>query len=269
MPDATPQDPTLREVASRYLASLSAGARQESQPEIHKFIRWYGGDRRVGELRGHDIAAYAESLGSSSSDGGRRLEPVRSFLTFAKKTGLTSVNLATHLRIRKGSAPPVPAAGGTSHREVHLTPEGRAALEAELEELHAKRPHIAEELRRAMADKDFRENAPLDAARDAQAHLEARIREVEATLRHAVAIDTGERRRSKAKLGSTVVLANLGTGAEVRYTLVGPDEASPAQGKISVVSPVGKALVDRQAGDEVEVAAPAGTVRFRIERIER
>ena len=269
MPDATPQDPTLWEAASRYLAGLSAESRQESQPEVHKFVRWYGADRPVGELRGHDVAAYAESFGSSAGDAGRRLEAVRSFLAFAKKAGLTPINLATHLRIRRGSAASAPPAGAAAAREVHLTAEGRAALEAELETLRARRPQVAEELRRAMADKDFRENAPLDAARDAQAHMEGRIRALETTLRHAVAIDSGASQRLKAELGSTLVLANLGSGAEVRYTLVGPDEASPAQGKISIVSPVGKALVDREAGDEVEVAAPAGRLRFRIERIER
>lgn len=266
MPEATPQDPTLWEAASRYLAGLSAEARQESQPELHKFVRWYGTDRRVGELRGHDVAAYAESFGSSSSDG-RRLGRVRSFLAFAKKAGLTSVNLATHLRIRKGSSAPGPASGAAA-QEVHLTAEGRAALEAELETLRAKRPGIAEELRLAMADKDFRENAPLDAARDAQGHLEGRIRDLEAALQHAVVIGSDTPQRLKAELGSTLVLARLGSGTQLRYTLVGPNEASPAQGKISVASPVGRALVDRKVGDEVEVAAPAGTLRFRIESIE-
>jgi transcription elongation factor GreA len=266
VPEATPQDPTLWEVASRYLAGLSAEDRQESQPELHKFVRWYGTDRRLGELRGHDVAAYAESFGSSTSDG-RRLKPVRSFLAFAKKAGLTSDNLATHLRIRKGSAASAPARTAPA-QEVHLTVEGRAALEAELETLRAKRPRIAEELRLAMADKDFRENAPLDAARDAQAHVEGRIRELEATLQHAVVIDSDTSQRLKAKLGGTLVLANVGSGTQVRYTLVGPNEANPAQGKISIASPVGRALVDRKVGDEVEVAAPAGTLRFRIESIE-
>ncbi len=267
MPEATPQDLTLWEVASRYLAGLSAEARQESQPELHKFVRWYGADRRVGELRGHDVAAYAETFGGSSSDG-RRLEPVRSFLAFARKAGLTSVNLATHLRIRKGSASAAPARAARAQQEVHITAEGRAALEAELEALRAKRPQIAEELRLAMADKDFRENAPLDAARDAQGYLEGRIRELEATLQHVVVIGSDMPQQPKARLGSTLVLARLGSGAQVRYTLVGPNEANPAQGKISVASPVGGALVDRKVGDEVEVAAPAGTLRFRIESIE-
>jgi transcription elongation factor GreA len=269
VPDTTPQDPTLWETASRYLASLSADARQESQPEVHKFVRWYGGDRRVGELRGPDVAAYAETFGSSSKDAARHLEPVRAFLTFAKKAGLTSTNLATHVRVRKSGVASAPSRSAVPRRQVRLTAEGRAALEEELETLRARRPQIAEELRLAMADKDFRENAPLDAARDAQAHVEGRIRELEATLHSAKIIESEASQRLKASLGSTLVLANLGSGTQVRYTLVGPDEASPAQGKISVVSPVGKALVDREAGEEVEVAAPAGKLRFRIERIER
>ena len=74
-----------------------------------------------------------------------------------------------------------------------MTLEGLANLEEELTELKGRRPVIAEELRAAMADKDFRENAPLDAARDAQAHLEARIRSIEDQLRHAVIIDPDQK----------------------------------------------------------------------------
>jgi transcription elongation factor GreA len=128
---------------------------------------------------------------------------------------------------------------------------------------------VAEELRLAMADKDFRENAPLDAARERQGLLEARIRELEATLKQAVIIaDASLRSNARVGVGSAVLLRNLKSGVELRYVLVSPSEVNPAEGKISIASPVGKALIERSAGEEVEVAAPAGKIRFRIESVE-
>lgn len=267
MVDASAGQVTLQELAARYLASLPAELRQRSQAEVQRFVRWYGADRAVGELRGHEVASYGETFGSSVADASQRIEVVRAFLTFARKERLTASNLATHLRLRKGAAPAA-AGSASAPRKVHLTAEGRAALEAELERLKAERPRITEALQRAMADKDFRENAPLDAVREQQGYLEARIREIEATLADAEILEEERARGAAAEMGSTLLLRNLGSGAEMRYTLVPPSEANPGQGKISVESPVGKALLGRTAGEEVEVTAPSSVLRFRIERVE-
>ena len=259
--------PALTEAASRYLATLPPQQRQESQPEVYRFVHWYGAERRTHELRGHDVSAYAEALGATAVDSSQRLEILRGFFAFVRKQGFTPTNLATHLRLRKTVTPA--AGGGGPIREVHLTADGHAALLADLNNLRSQRPRVAEELRRAMADKDFRENAPLDAAREHQAHLEARIREIEATLKHVVIIGSGPpRSNARIGVGSTVLLRNLRSGAEVRYILVSPSEVNPAERKISIASPVGKALMERSAGEEVDVKAPAGTLRFRIESVE-
>lgn len=259
--------PTLTEAASQYLAALPQNQRQDSQPEVYRFVRWYGADRRTAELRGHDVSAYAEALGASAVDAPQRLEVLRGFLSFVRKQKFTPTNLATHVRLRKTSAKAT--AGGAPLKEVHLTREGHTALQAELESLRAQRPRVADDLRKAMADKDFRENAPLDAAREHQAHLEARIREIEATLSHVVIVGSAPpASNARIGVGSSVVLRNLKSGAELRYVLVSPSEVNPADGKISIVSPVGKALMERSAGEEVEVKAPAGTIRFRIESVE-
>ena len=256
----------LSQVASQYLSTLSPEGRAEAQGEVLRFVRWYGADRPVGELRGHDVALYAESLGPATADILRRAETLRSFLAFAKKEGLTATNLASHLRLRK-SALSAEGAARPAPEQTQLTAGGHASLSAELESLKAQRPRIAEELRRAMVDKDFRENAPLDAMRDRQAHVEARIRELETILGQAEVLEGGTRPGAKARLGSTVIIRNLASGSAVRYTLVSPSEVSPNEGKISVVSPVGKALMDRAVGEEVKVSAPAGLLRFRIEEI--
>jgi transcription elongation factor GreA len=114
-----------------------------------------------------------------------------------------------------------------------------------------------------MQDKDFRENAPLDAARDEQAHLEARIREVEDRLHRAVIIDT-DAKAGRANVGSIVRVLNLESESEQTFHLVSPSEVDPANGKISIESPVGSAVKNQAPGDEVTVKAPAGTVRLRV-----
>ena len=257
---------SLSQAAALFLAALAPKVRQESQAEVYRFVRWYGADRLVGELRGHDVALYAESLGPATADVVRRAEALRSFLAFAKKEGLTTTNLATHLRLRKspqGAKGDAVAAATPSF----LTAEGHASLSVERESLKAQRPDIAEELRRAMLDKDFRENAPLDAARERQAHVEGRIRQLETILKHAEVLGGEAAPGAKTHLGSTVILRDLASGSAMRYMLVSPSEVNPAEGKISIASPVGKALLDRTVGEEGEISVPAGSLHLRFEEI--
>ncbi|MEE8386039.1 MAG: transcription elongation factor GreA [Dehalococcoidia bacterium] len=259
---------TLMEAARLYLAELADGERSAGQAEVQRFIRWYGADRPCGQLRGHDVANYAETLTGSVTDAPRRAEAVKKFLSFAKKAGYTTTNLGTHLRLRKTTASR-PAKRGPALQEVQLSEQEKEALTAELESLKAQRPGIAQDLKLAMEDKDFKENAPLDAARDHQGHVEGRIRRLEATLQQAVVVqDDPAPSGQEVEIGSTVVLRNLESGAETTYTLVRPGEVDAAQGRISFQSPMGQALLLHRAGDEVDVAAPSGTRRFRIESVE-
>jgi transcription elongation factor GreA len=262
------QNPTLREAAATYLAGLPPEERQGAQIDVNKFVRWYGTDRNMGEMTGHDVSGYAEGLGVTLTDAAAKLEPVRAFLVFARKKGFTATNMAVHLRPPKATKASKAQRRVVKEETISLTREGIIVLEAELEDLRARRPHIAAELQRAMADKDFRENAPLDAAREAQGHLEARIRELETTLRRAVVREEAKGPASVVVLGSTVLLRNLKSGAELKYTIVSPREVNPGQGRISIASPVGRALVRKQEGEEVEVEAPSGAIRFRIEKIQ-
>jgi len=262
------EDVSLMEASRRFLATLSDDERIASQAEVERFVRWCGADRMCGQLRAPEVANYADTLVGGVADPTRRAEMVKRFLNFAKKAGLTSSNLGTHLRLRKGGPTPAKAAR-PAPKQIELTREQRAAMDTELASLKAQRPRIIQDIARARADKDFRENAPLDAARQQQAYLEGRIRELEATLDHAV--EVGDQPRpsgDEAEIGSRVVLRNLGSGAETVYTLVRPADVNASQGRISYESPVGKALLRHRAGDEVEVSVPSGTLRFRIERVE-
>ena len=126
---------------------------------------------------------------------------------------------------------------------------------------------VREEIRKAMLDKDFRENSPLDAAKDKQGHIEARVRDIEAMLKRAVIVDD-KARTGRVRVGSTVRVKNAGSGKVTEYAIVGPTEANAAEGKISSVSPVGKALLDCVPGDEVEVSVPSGTVKLHVEAVQ-
>ncbi|MBM4452790.1 MAG: transcription elongation factor GreA, partial [Chloroflexi bacterium] len=152
-------------------------------------------------------------------------------------------------------------------KEAILTAKGRASLEAELAALKNERPLIAEELQKAAADKDFRENAPLEAAREHQGQLEARIRELEAILKAAKDMEEKQASDYEINIGDTVLLCELTSNEEVRYTLVDAREANPLDGKISTASPVGQALLGRNKGDKIEVRVPAGVITYEIKDI--
>lgn len=258
---------TLMEAARQYLAGLPSDQRIAQQAEVERFVRWCGADRTFDGLRGQEIANYADTLTGTLTDASHRADAVKSFLAFAKKAGFTSTNLSVHLRLRKTSL--LRATPRATMKEVQLSEQEHGALSAELEGLKARRPRIIQDIQRAMADKDFRENAPLDAARQQQSHVEGRIRTIEGILASAVIVKDERLAGSQlVDIGSTVHVRNLSSGTELSYTLVRPGEVSPAEGRISFQSPVGKALLEHRSGDEVEVETPSGTLRLQILRVE-
>lgn len=259
-------DTTLSEAADLFLSSVKGPSRQRAIAEIGRFVHWYGGEKRISQMSGHEVSLYAEVLGPAQNDTSKRADEVRAFLQFLKKKGIAETNLAPHLRLKKSSTK-ARTAQKAKVEAIELTADGISALETELKSLQDQRVGVREEIKRAMLDKDFRENAPLDAAKDKQGHLEARIREIEATLKHATVVD-GSKMGGKVKVGSRVMVKNLAKGAEQTFSIVGPTEANAADGKISSVSPVGKALLGGRVGDEVEVSVPAGSLKFKIEKID-
>jgi transcription elongation factor GreA len=257
----------LAEAATDFLASLPANERDECRQELNKFVRWCGSDRLLNELAAPEVANYAESIDGTSVNTTQRIAPVKAFLTYAKKKSFTQSNLSVHLRVKKVT----PRKGPQHHRPrpatLNMSEEGYRKLADELSSLKDERPKIADSIRKAAADKDFRENAPLDAAKEHQGMVEARIRELEHALKSS-AIKTEKTDSTKVSIGSTVVLRDVCNNEEVRYKLVNPREANPLKGKLSVESPTGKALLSRTQGEVIEVVAPAGTLRYRVQKIE-
>jgi len=152
----------------------------------------------------------------------------------------------------------------------YLSREGYEKLEEELKDLKTRgRKEIAEEIAEARSKGDLSENAEYDAAKEAQGHLEKRIAELENALAHARILEDEDIKIDKAYLLSTVTIHNKKVDKKVKYTLVSPDEADFSNNKISVESPIGKALLGREIGEQVEVDVPAGTMELEILNIER
>lgn len=153
---------------------------------------------------------------------------------------------------------------------VYLTPEGLQELKEELH--HARtteRRDIAEAIAEARAQGDLSENAEYDAAKEAQGHLEARIAELEETLGNARVLDDSQVDTSSARILSKVKVKNTKAGKEFVYTLVSAREANLREGKISVESPIGKALLGRREGDTVDIQVPAGNLKLKVLDISR
>ncbi len=267
-PDSAPSNYSLGQVATQFILTLPSEERLRAQQEVYKFVRWYGEKRPLVGLTIPEVANYAEQITSSTTEVVEKLGIIKTFLAYAHKQGLTRTNMAVHLKSKKTPPKSASPLKRRSHRKVLLTSQGYADLKAELTTLKNERPRIAEELQKAASDKDFRENAPLEAAREYQGQLEARIRKLESTLKMATLVDEQQAGGREITFGDTVVLRDLASGEQVSYTLVDASEANPIEGKISVVSPMGQALLGRMKGQNVEVKAPAGVLHYQIEDIQ-
>ena len=144
-----------------------------------------------------------------------------------------------------------------------MTAEGLEALRAELEELESSgREQIAAQIKVAREWGDLKENAEYHAAKEAQAHLETRILKLREKLLAAQVVEV--QKTDSAAFGSTVEVEDESTGKTLTYTLVSSREASPADGKLSMDSPVAHALIGRRAGDVAVVQTPRGQRKFKV-----
>jgi transcription elongation factor GreA len=148
---------------------------------------------------------------------------------------------------------------------IPVTPEGYAAIRKELEKLkRVERPENIRSIEEARSHGDLSENAEYAAAKDRQSFIEGRIGELEYKLSHLEVIDPANLPKDKVVFGSRVLLGNLETGEDVKYQLVGPDESDVGNGRISVVSPLGKAMLGRKPGDELIIEVPGGKRAYEL-----
>jgi transcription elongation factor GreA len=274
----THSSPKVSEALSQFESDpnkkIKKSAREGSQ-ELRKFLRW-SGDREVGRFTPHDMEQYAKEVGQSGADSAQqRLVPVKAFVDYWKDQGWTDKKLATHLRPPRSKtrtasrANARPAARPPEDETTYLSQEGYDRLVQQLEDLKEDRVAVTQEIRRAMADKDFRENAPLDAAKERQGRIETQIRQLESAIASAqiLAGSSNGTEITRSAVGTRITIKDKDSGEVMDYTLVDAREADIAVRRISIQSPVGQALLDLGAGEEVSVPTPKGTLTYVVQTV--
>ena len=150
------------------------------------------------------------------------------------------------------------------------TPQGFKALQDELDYLvNVRVEENKKEISTARAFGDLSENSEYDEARNEQAKTDARIAELKEMMENAVIVDEAKLDASVVSLGSFVKVYDVDFEEDVEYMIVGSNEANPMDGKISDLSPIGRALIGKKAGDTVEVTAPGGTIKLEVREVSR
>jgi transcription elongation factor GreA len=153
--------------------------------------------------------------------------------------------------------------------DTYLTKEGLAMLQAEHKSLMKQKRELTEEVSKAAAMGDLRENAEYHAARERLQHVAGRLAELDTKLRSVRLIDDLEVKAGEARVGATVTLEDEQTKERFSYTLVGPEEADPPNGKLSIASPLGKGLLGKRKGERFVLALPKASVPYKVVSVER
>ena len=268
------QSITLLQSVGIYVDSFKNPDEHEStNRELHRFVQWCGPERVFAEINPSEIGDYAEQMGGTGTSplAAERLKIVRAFLSYARKKGLIEKNLAQHVRIRKSKSRSMSQSQiSESPDAIELSPQRHASIVGRLDDLKAKRGPIASAIQKAAADKDVRENAPLEAAREELGHVESQIRDLEATLNESVIVTASKARKGPVKtvkVGMKVTVKDANSGKQTTYSLVSRTESNPLEGRISDVSPMGKAVIGKSVGQSVEVQTPRGKQNYQITRV--
>jgi transcription elongation factor GreA len=153
--------------------------------------------------------------------------------------------------------------------DTYLTKDGLAKLQAEHKALLRQKRELTEEVSKAAAMGDLRENAEYHAARERLQHVSARLAELDAKLRSVRLIDDLEVKAGEVRVGATVTLEDEQTKERFSYTLVGPEEADPQNGKLSIASPLGKALLGKKQGERFLLSLPKTAVPYTVVSVSR
>ncbi|MBM3945824.1 MAG: hypothetical protein FJ315_00270 [SAR202 cluster bacterium] len=260
---------TLDLAASSFLHNLT-NPPPETQQEVNNLLRWFGRDIPLTGLTPRDIEEYCGLVGTNGEDtAARRIKLIRQFFMHVDGQGALDFKLAPHVKLRRAGRSQQPGAKKPQKERVQLTAEGHARMRERVVWLQDELVRVADDIKKAAADKDVRENAPLEAARQHQGQIMTQLREIEATLENAEVISELTRvAEARIRQGSRVTLRDLGNEREIALHLVDPSEVNPLGGRISTASPMGRALMEHTVGDEVTVMSPRGAQRYRITLIE-
>lgn len=242
---------------------------EPARQAINRFLSHVGPDTPLVELSPNGVERFQQVIGDRTPNLDEKLRPVKELLRYCWRQGYCDQNLGNHLKVKRiGSG--ANSSGTFTHEAAEtfeMTAAGLRQLEEELALAEERMPEVIQEVAAAREDKDIRENAPLEAAREEQERLRSRMDELEYRIARAVvreALDTG-----RAQIGSVVSVVEIDAGGTEHqltreYTLVGTSEAKASEQKISVDSPLGRGLLDQRAGNVIEFDAPSGRKRFRL-----
>jgi transcription elongation factor GreA len=269
------RDEFLRSEAGRKLTA-------EESSRLRKFVTWCGVSTSVEAVPPFKVEEFLASQLNTSTPPRSYMSALKAFFSFAHQEGALAANPMTAVRLPRGAgAAPRRVAPGQSaaaaaaqaarlsaQREadlVYVSKGQHEAMQSELDRLRNEERHrVSQMLHDAIKDGDLSENAAYDDAKMRQGLLEAKIRELEAKLRHVALIEDQDRSGGGVGVGSTVTLKEIESGDEINYQVVGPEETDPRKGRISHLSPVGRALMGKSAGEDVVVTTPGGSVRYTI-----
>ena len=212
-----------------YVQSSSRKLNNTAQQEIGRMVRWLGAERVVETITPSEIGLYSDEFAkrSSTTTSPQKVAHIKKFLAFLRTSELTNSNLASHLRMKKSNVGKITKKlEDTKVEQINLTEAGYKDYLKQLKDYKSERPQLADEVRRAAADGDIRENAPLDAAREKIEMVNSKIFEIEAILKVANIIDntTGG---DRIVIGSKVSVKNHQNENNYEYQLVEANEANP------------------------------------------
>lgn len=259
----------LGDAAADYLAGLSKSKQETNSSAVRNFVRWYGSTQCIVNLSSYKLEEYSRAQ-QSAEDGANKIKAVREFMKHAVKKGWINKELPVHLKIKKTTVKkkPVKVTRPNDIEKLVLTPEKKQEMETELSGLKEKRIIVIDDIKRAAADKDLKENAPYHAAREEKAKLDGKINELTLLLKHAeISHDAAQINNNRVVLGCSITVKEVDTGEISEYKLVIPRDVNIKKGCISLVSPIGKALLGKKMGETVEVVAPNRVLRYCIESI--
>lgn len=252
-----------------YLRTLKPETRRAHEQYVRRYVDFMGDGFQVGQLTGSRVESYAEAqIRPTDPNAQDRVAALKAWFQFLKKKEYVGENYGVHIRVRKaaGRAASGRSTGQRKEEEpLQMTAEGIDTLRSELAEIEAQVPAMEQAIAHAREDGDLRENAPYHAAREALAFKNQRKQQIEAALKRAVVADRAQTDRSA--VGSTVTVTRLDKAETLVFKLVGAREANAGEKKISVESPVGKQLLGRRPGEEVEISVPSGVIQYRVDAV--
>jgi len=265
---ATIAQMTLGDALEEYLTSLKPAVRHEYEQYVRKYVEHADPATLCSTLTGSRVESYAESqIRSADPNAKHRVTALKAWFQFLKKKGYTTANYGINVRVRRTGGRAGASAVRIEEAPIEMTADGLEALKQELSEIESKVPDLVKSIALARSDGDLRENAPYHAAREALDFTNDRKQRIETSLKRAVVVDSSGRDEGLAALGSMVTVTQLAKNRQETYQLVSSREANARERRISIDSPVGRELLGRRVGDEVEVAAPQGTTRYRVDSV--